>query len=136
VNPISGTEADPSVPGDRPGFLALQQITLAAIDPPAMVAFYNAVLGSGLRPFRAGGAILWRGELGGLSLLLCPNEIAGVDARQARHQLLVSVPDLREARRLAIESGGAADDPVRSGGRETVILRDPDGNTLEVIEAV
>lgn len=135
VNPIRpGTDADRSVPGDRPGLLCIHQVTLAAIDVPAMVAFYNATLDCSLRPFRAGGAVLWRGDLAGITLLLCPNALAGVDAHQARHQLLLSVPDLRAARRLALEHGGSADEPVRSGGRETVLLRDPDGNTLELIE--
>ena len=131
----TGPGNDRTAPGDRPGLLSIHQITLAATDAESMAAFYNSVLGAGLRPFRAGGAVLWRGDLAGVSLLLCPNEIAGVDARQARHQLLVSVPDLRAARRLAIENGGSADEPVRTGGRETVILRDPDGNTLELMES-
>jgi catechol 2,3-dioxygenase-like lactoylglutathione lyase family enzyme len=98
-----------------------------------MAAFYNAVFDSGLRPFRAGGAVFWRGNLAGVNLLLCPNEIAGVDARQARHQLLVAVPDLEAARRLAVQAGGTVESPDGSSG--TAIVRDPDGNTIELIEA-
>ncbi|MEZ5066220.1 MAG: VOC family protein [bacterium] len=118
-----------------PGFLSLHQITLAVEDGEAMAAFYNAVFDTGLRPFRAGKARFWRGNLAGVNLLFCPNEIASVDARQARHQFLIAVPDLVAAGRLARDCGGAVEGPLRSAGRECLVVRDPEGNPIELIEA-
>lgn len=123
-----------SEPPTERTLLSLHQLTLAAVDMDAMVRFYDHVLGTNLRPFPAFGTTLWRGELAGVNLLLCPNEIAGVDARQSRHQLLIAVPDLRAAAGLATANGGSADSPQKSAGRTTLVVRDPDGNTIELIE--
>lgn len=126
--------------------MSIRQITLATIHTEAMVTFYEAVLGSGLTGFAAYGTTLYRGKLGGVDLLFCPNDIAGVVAEQSRHQFTIAVPDLSAALLAADGTEGSVEEVRREGsagvsahGVETptvtsAILRDPDGNTIELVQ--
>ncbi len=115
---------------ERP-ILNLTQIDLSAEDVPAMVAFYDGFFGADLQPFEAFGAKLWRGNLGGIPLLLCPNSIAGVEATRNRHQLNYRTPDLA----AAIEAARLAGGQVRDETDTSATILDPDGNTIVVLQA-
>jgi predicted enzyme related to lactoylglutathione lyase len=116
--------------------LALTDLTLATTDTPGMVAFYNAVFDAGLEPVAAYGTTLYRGRLAGLGLLLCPNEIAGVDAQQNRHQLRFHVARLDEVIARAQATGGSLKGEIgEDRGRRLAAVVDPDGNTMELVEA-
>jgi len=80
------------------------------------------------------GTTLYRGVLAGIPLLLCPNEIAGVEAEQSRHQLALRVADLSSLLQHVETMGGVIDTPAPDSLTRAV-LRDPDGNTIEVIQA-
>lgn len=126
--------------------MSIRQITLATTDTQAMVHFYNAVLASGLTGFAAYGTTLYRGRLEGTDLLLCPNDIAGVVAEQSRHQFTIGVPDLSTALRAVEETRGSVEDIRRedstgesegdtgTGKPTSASLRDPDGNTIELVQ--
>ena len=107
------------------------------VDGPAMVKFYNSVFGCGLQPFDALGTTLYRGQIAGLRLIFCPNDLLEIQAEKNRQQLSLAVDDLDELLRLALANGGTqtqdvADGPTgRTGG-----IADPDGNTIELTEAV
>jgi catechol 2,3-dioxygenase-like lactoylglutathione lyase family enzyme len=116
--------------------ITLTDLTLAANDMPGMVAFYNAVLAAELQPVEAYGTTLYRGRLGGLGLLLCPNEIAGVQAEQNRHQLRFRVARFEQALARAKAAGGTLRGEVLGEpGKRLAAVVDPDGNTLELSEA-
>lgn len=112
----------------------LTQMTLATIRTRAMVKFYNTLFGASLEPVQSHGTTLYHGRLAGVPLVICPNEIAGVDAKQARHQLTLRVADLLGLLQLVEIAGGSVS---ASAGELVVsaILRDPDGNTIEVVQA-
>jgi predicted enzyme related to lactoylglutathione lyase len=112
----------------------LMQMTLATTHIPEMVRFYNAVFGTELQAKEAFGTTLYTGTLAGIPLLLCPNEIAGVQAEQSRHQLAFKVDDLSALLQNVEAAGGTAEIPA-SDSRTTAILKDPDGNTIEVTQA-
>jgi catechol 2,3-dioxygenase-like lactoylglutathione lyase family enzyme len=107
--------------------LRLTKITLAAHDTPGMVAFYNAAFGCDLQPFSAYGATLYRGTIGGIPLVICPNEIAGTEGGQGKYQLCLAVADIAAVMRAGQVAGGSA------AGDSA--LRDPDGNTIELESA-
>jgi predicted enzyme related to lactoylglutathione lyase len=112
----------------------LTQMTLATTRTLEMVKFYNTLFGTHLQAVEAYGITLYHGILAGIPLVICPNEIAGVDAEQSRHQLTLRVADLLGLLQIVEIAGGgiytsAAEAIVRA------ILRDPDGNTIEVIQA-
>lgn len=116
--------------------LRVGRIVLAATDMPAMAAFYNEVLEAGLQPFSAYGTTLYRGALAGIPFTLCPNEIAGVDARQSRHQFRFAVPDLDAAAQRAVAAGGMLQgEPWEGSGTRVIAIADPDGNTMELESA-
>jgi predicted enzyme related to lactoylglutathione lyase len=114
----------------------LTDLTLAATDMAGMVAFYNALFKAELQPVRAYGTTLYRGRLGRLGLLLCPNEIAGVEAEQNRHQLRFRAAQFEQALAQAKAAGGTLRGEVMGEvGKRLAAVVDPDGNTLELSEA-
>jgi predicted enzyme related to lactoylglutathione lyase len=114
--------------------LQLTQMTLATTHMPEMVRFYNTLFGSELQPTEISGTTLYRGTLAGIPLLLCPNEIAGVEAEQSRHQLAIRVAELTTLLELVETAGGSLETPI-TDSMTSAILRDPDGNTIEITQA-
>lgn len=114
----------------------IDRITMAVTHMDEMVRFYRDVFDAGLKPLEViGGFQFYGGSLAGIDLLFCPNEIAGVVADQNRQQFRFVVDDLEEMRTKIIQSGGTLLDDMHE--TSTIIscgLRDPDGNTLELIE--
>ena len=110
----------------------LERITLAVEDMDAAVAFYDAVFGTELQ--EVGEGPFFRGTLAGIPLLLCPNSIAEVDARQNRHQLRIVLDDVHAAIRKVEPRGGRIVDHGEDDGRRVVAIADPEGNTYELIE--
>jgi predicted enzyme related to lactoylglutathione lyase len=106
--------------------ITFAELTLTAVDVPAMVRFYDALFGAGLQPVAAFGTTLYRGMLHGVPLLICPNSIADVDAAQNRHQFTYETPDLDAVIEAALAAGGVIRE--RDGVVATVL--DPDGNTV------
>jgi len=112
----------------------ITQMTLATTRTAEMVAFYDTLFGTRLQAVKAFGATLYHGTLAGIPLVICPNEIAGVEAKQSRHQLTLRVADLLGLLQLVEIAGGG----IHTSVAESIIsaiLRDPDGNTIEVIQA-
>jgi predicted enzyme related to lactoylglutathione lyase len=116
--------------------MRIDRITIAVTHMDAMVRFYNAVFDAGLKPgAQMGGFQFYGGTLAEIELLFCPNEIAGVVAEQNREQFRIVVDDLEKVRQQAIEAGGSALDDVRITTTSKIAgLRDPDGNTIELIQ--
>lgn len=111
--------------------LKLSQITLAATRLNAMVDFYNGSFEASLLPFEGYNTTLYRGTLGGIPFLICPNEVAGVRAEQGRHQLHLTVSNLRQAAARVEEMGGTVLEEMQDeDGARVITVRDPDGNTL------
>ena len=112
----------------------IAQMTLATTHTAEMVRFYDALFSTRFQAVEAYGTTLYHGTLAGIPLVICPNEIAGVEAKQSRHQLTLRVADLSGLLQLVEIAGGG----VHTAAAESVvsaILRDPDGNTIEVIQA-
>lgn len=116
--------------------MQLERITVAVTHMPPMVAFYNALLDTQLQPTTTSGSLtLYKGVLGGIDLVFCPNEIAEVDARQNRKQLRLTVDDLSTiAERITALHGEIINEGVEADGRRLMGVRDPDGNTLEFVQ--
>jgi catechol 2,3-dioxygenase-like lactoylglutathione lyase family enzyme len=127
TNPGPGGVGPSEGAGTR-GLMHLIRITLAATEVDSMRAFYDSVLDTGFEPL--GGSPLWRGTLAGIEVVLCPNDLAGVDARQNRHQLRLAVADPAGSLARVVERGGRIVDPWNG---EVGSFADPDGNTYELV---
>jgi predicted enzyme related to lactoylglutathione lyase len=119
--------------------MTLNRLTLATTKMAAMVQFYNQVFEAGLQPtnqYSASAPVFYEGNLAGVSLLLCPNEVAKVKTAQNRHQLRFAVSDLEEAIRRVQAAGGKVDGRiVEQAGEKLIAVRDPDGNTIEFVQS-
>ncbi len=110
-------------------------MTLAVTRSEEMAAFYNQVFVAGLERIESGSLTLFRGTLAGIPLLLCPAEIAGIDAKQNRLQLRFEVEDLQSVLRAAVENGGELlGEPDDGDGEVRAAVRDPDGNSIEFVQ--
>lgn len=122
-------------PSDQSGSLSLARITIAANDAARTAAFYKACFEADIEPVAAFGTTLYRGWLGGIEWLVCPNEIAGVVAESARHQLRFRVASVEATIARARAVGGDVEgEAIQNGDVLEAIVRDPDGNPLEIFE--
>ena len=114
--------------------IQITQMTLATTHMPEMVRFYDTLFGTELQATEAYGTTLYRGILAGIPLLLCPNDIAGVEAEQSRHQFAFRVANLSALLGLVETTRGRIETPM-TDSMTAAVLRDPDGNTIEVTQA-
>ena len=114
--------------------IQITQMTLATTRTPEMVKFYDTLFGTALQATKAYGTTLYKGNLAGIPLLLCPNEIAGVQAEQSRHQFALRVENLSTLLQLVETAGGTIETPI-TDSMTSAVLRDPDGNTVEISQA-
>lgn len=116
--------------------VTIAQLTLAATNTPAMVRFYDAVFGTQLQPIDAYGTTLYRGTLHDMPFVICPNDLAGVEAQKSRHQFSYIVSDVAAMAEQAIAAGGTVDQQAQDDGdSRTRTLLDPDGNSIVLIQA-
>jgi len=113
--------------------IQITKMTLASTHTAEMVRFYNTLFATQLQAKEIQGTTFYNGTLGGIPILICPNEIAGVKAEQSRHQLAFQVKDLKSLLVRVEAVGGLIETPITESMTEAV-LRDPDGNTIEVIQ--
>jgi predicted enzyme related to lactoylglutathione lyase len=113
-------------------FPQLARMTLATTRTEEMVKFYDTLFQTNLQANVAFGTIIYRGTFAGIPLMICPNEVAGVNANaeQSRHQLALRVANFSTVLSLVESTGGV----IERESTDRAILRDPDGNTLEVIQ--
>jgi len=110
----------------------LKGLTLAVVRMSAMVDFYQSVFQAEFQPVEAYGAMLFRGKIAGLDLLLYPQEVAGIHVDQNRFLLKFEVPDINHIINLALTNGGSLiNAPADSEGTKAAAVRDPDGNSIE-----
>lgn len=116
----------------------LDRITIAVGEQERMVSFYSRLFGTSFTAIDCGSFTLYRGLVAeGLELQFCPKAVAGIAATQNIHQLRFVVPDLGAYLAAAVDAGGELLGELTSeGGRRLGSLRDPDGNSLELIAEV
>lgn len=111
----------------------LKGLTIAPVAVEAMVSFYNAVFAANLTPFAAMGSTLYRGELAGLRLLFCPNDLLQIKAEKNRQQLSFAVSDIEQVVKTAVLHNGTLIDPITETPNGYVAgIADPDGNSIEL----
>jgi predicted enzyme related to lactoylglutathione lyase len=112
----------------------LARITVATTRMSAMVRFYNDVFHARMKEVEIGGVTMHLGYVAGVELLLCPNDVSKVKADLNRHMLRLRVGDFDAALKRVQGSGGTVDAaPVLMSGERVVAVRDPDGNTIELV---
>jgi predicted enzyme related to lactoylglutathione lyase len=113
----------------------ISQITIAVTDMDAMVKFYENVFGIKLKSFDAYGSTLYSGKMGEIVLMLCPKEIAGVTAKQTRHQFDYIINDVDSVVKAAQDSAGSLMGDVEvSESSKAASVTDPDGNSMVFIQ--
>ncbi len=110
-------------------------MTLAVDSMVLMRDFYANVFDVNFVELNKMNTVLYQGNLGNLLLLLCPAEIAEIDAKQNRHQLNLDVNDLDKAVELVLANGGTTKKHEKQiPGMRAITVYDPDGNSLVLRE--
>ena len=126
-----------ATPAATPADPSLVRIVLAARDTGACARFYTALLGVEFTAAPMGDLQFFDGRLGALAIRIFPASVAGIEAKDNRHQLGFRVPDLRGALARALAAGGTMDpgwEVQTLPNGLTVALRDPDGNSIELFQ--
>jgi len=112
----------------------IDKITLAVGHMDETKQFYASVLGLTFHPIAFAGRELFTASLGNMEMLLCPKDLAGIDADINTIQLRFVIDDVEHAYQRALEGGGTEISGVQEvDGRAHVSVRDPEGNSLELI---
>lgn len=112
----------------------LARVTVATTRMTAMMRFYNEVFHARMKEVDIGGVTMQMGQVAGVELLLCPNDVSQVKADLNRHMLRVRVGDFDDVLKRVRGNGGTVDAaPVMMSGERIVAIRDPDGNTIELV---
>jgi len=112
----------------------LLKITIACNDIDAMTAYYSKVFNVKFEEHDFGFK-MYSTKIDGLDFLFCPNDIAGVDAKQNRHQFDYITDNIKDVIDNALSTGGSIHSELLTTATEsTVTLFDPDGNTMNFIQ--
>ncbi len=115
----------------------ISKITLAVNHAKEMADFYNTVFDCQLKEFEAFNSTLYSGNFCGINLLICPNQIAGVEAQQNRQQFDIEVNDIEKVIKIAISNGGKLFQEITTNETsKTAAITDPDGNSIVLIETI
>jgi predicted enzyme related to lactoylglutathione lyase len=114
---------------------AISQITIAYNQEDEMVDFYNQLLNADLSPFNVGDFRFYKGKIGEIGLLFCPNEMLGIKAEKNNIQFTVQVSNLEEILSKVSQCGGKQIQEInKKDGRSSVGISDPDGNSIELLK--
>jgi predicted enzyme related to lactoylglutathione lyase len=130
----STMSAQTQLPGQSTPEFQISRIAMAVENVEGMVKFYENVFNTHFDSLDAGGVKLYYGNLLGFSTLLAPNSLAGVEAKQSRHQFELFVKNLEEVKKRVMESGGSVREEEVQNGSTVATIVDPDGNTIILIE--
>lgn len=115
--------------------ITIDKITIAAGRIMETVRFYANTFSIEIKETPAYGTMLYKGVVGNVELLFCPKEFAGISANENTIQLRFSVKNAEELYKNALKNGGTEITPVKQVlDVKIASFRDPDGNSIEVIE--
>ncbi|HMB93534.1 MAG TPA: hypothetical protein VKP65_21960 [Rhodothermales bacterium] len=96
--------------------------------------FYARTLNLTFHPFEFANRTLYRAAMGAMELLLCLKDLAGVKADTNTIQLRFVLEDVEQTYRRGPDSLGTMLSELQEiEGRQSVSLRDPERNSLELI---
>lgn len=112
--------------------IKIASMTLATTQTQKMVEFYNAVLDAELTAFEPfPSATFYSGNFAGIPLTVCPNTVAGVDAKQNRQQFRVMVDNVHDTFIAALNNGGIELTAIEEQDNLLICsVYDPDGNSI------
>jgi predicted enzyme related to lactoylglutathione lyase len=134
----SGSAATTAYAVNRLATKSASRITLTTANTTAMVNFYNEVFNADLQPVATDdrqAVNAYQGNLAGAQLLLYPRQGARSRNEQYRRQLRVEVVDLEETAQLIAAFGGRIESrPMENSQARRMLVRDPDGNIIQLIQ--
>ncbi|MBD7965840.1 VOC family protein [Fictibacillus norfolkensis] len=115
----------------------ISQITIAYKREVEMVNFYNEVYNANLSSFKSGDYTFYKGKLGEVVLLFCPNEMLGIKAEKNNIQFTVQVSNLDEVLAKVLQYGGVPiQEIIQEETQYKIGILDPDGNSIELLESI
>src|SRR5690606_10865833 len=115
--------------------LQLNMLRLPVSDMEAMLTFYRTLLNAELLAADAFGTVCYIGRLRDIPVIFCPKEALSKDEQNKRHNFRFTVERVEQAHALALQGGGTSlGDIQKTEAGQLVVVHDPDGNTVELLE--
>ncbi len=115
----------------------IDKITIAIENIKQTVEFYSKTFCIDLNEIDCGDFKMYIGKIGDIQMLFCPKSIAGITATENTTQLRFVVEDIKSILKKGIQFGGLQISNIqKENGVKTSALRDPDGNSIEIIQKI
>jgi len=113
----------------------IDKITIAIENIKDTIEFYSGTFDLELTEIDCGDFKMYTGAINGIQLLFCPKSIAGVTATENTIQLRFVVANIESTIEQGINLGGTILNNIQDdNGIRTAALRDPDGNSIEIVQ--
>ncbi|WP_462247920.1 VOC family protein [Ekhidna sp.] len=120
---------------DNSNSVKITGMTLAVFKMQEMVKFYSQVFQIQFEELSMFDSKLYKTSLGDLDILFCPAELAQNTSTQNRHQLNFTINNLEDiSKEIATLDGEIMGDVQNDGSSIRVGIKDPDKNTIELIQ--
>jgi len=113
----------------------IDKITIAIEKIIETIVFYKETFNLDLNEIDCGDFEMFVGKLDNIQILFCPKNIAGITATENTVQLRFVVEDIDIVMEKGLQFGGSKLNEIKEqNGVKTSALRDPDGNSIEIIQ--
>ena len=115
----------------------IDKITIAVENIKKVANFYSKTFNIQLKEIDCGEFSMYAGKMGNIQILFCPKSIAGITATENTIQIRIVVENIDETIDKGIQSGGEQINDIQvNNGVKVSALRDPDGNSIEIIQKI
>ena len=76
--------------------MKISELVIACFNLEGMLAFYKNVFGIPFEEIKIPQGIIYNGFIDEIQITLCPADMAGIEAKDNRHQLTILVDDIKK----------------------------------------
>ena len=117
--------------------MKISEITIACFDLDGMVSFYQNVFSLSFNIVKIPQGAVFVGDMDEVKLTLCPADLAGIKAKDNRHQISILVDNIDSILRMTQNyHGSIMQDNVKTNGGQRASIRDVDGNSIVLIQEI
>lgn len=111
--------------------MKISELVIACFNMDGMLSFYQNVFGISFEEVKIPQGHIYVGFIDEIQVTLCPASMAGIRAKDNRHQLTILVNDIKNMLNITNRYGGTImQELVKFEGFLQASIRDVDGNSI------